>query len=200
MKLSQLLMFSAMASATIGFTAFALPQAQAQSRPGYGAPSEQNWGGGAQRGEEEWGGARQEIERVITPEYRRMGMRLEEMPNGALRLRLPSEVMFAHDSARISPAFLPTLRKVAGFMERRPRVRARIVGHTDSTGSASYNMDLSLRRAESVAGFLMDNGVNARRLVTDGRGSNEPIANNATPQGRQMNRRVDIILLRPPRP
>ena len=197
MKLSQFVMVSALVGVAAGLV---LPAALAQSRPGYGAmPDEPEWGAGAQRGGEEWGGARQEIERVITPEYRRMGMRLEEMPNGALRLRLPSEVMFAHDSARISPAFLPTLEKVAGFMERRPRVRARIVGHTDSTGSDSYNMDLSLRRAESVAGFLTNNGVHPRRLTTDGRGSNEPIANNATAQGRQMNRRVDIILLRPPR-
>ncbi len=156
-----------------------------------GAPPDDQGGG--------WGRAQQEIEQIITPEYRRMGMRLERLPNGSLRLRLPSEVMFAYDSANISPAFAPTLRKVAGFMERRPRTRARIIGHTDSVGSNSYNMDLSLRRAESVAAFLNGQGVHPRRLFTDGRGKQDPIASNATPEGRQMNRRVDIILLRPPR-
>lgn len=197
MKLSQFVIVSALLNTIAGL---ALPTALAQSRPGYGAmPDERGWDAGEEQGREEWGGAQREMERVITPEYRRMGMRLEELPSGALRLRLPSEVMFAYDSASISPAFLPTLDKVAGFMERRPRVRARIIGHTDSIGSDSYNIDLSLRRAESVAGFLMDSGVHPRRLITDGRGSNEPIADNATARGRQMNRRVDIILLRPPR-
>ena len=163
-------------------------------------PQDGDWGGAPQDDQGNgWGNAQQEIERIITPEYRRMGMRLEPLPNGSLRLRLPSEVMFAYDSANISPAFAPTLRKVARFMERRPRTRARIIGHTDSVGSDSYNMDLSLRRAESVAAFLTEYGVHPRRLLTGGRGKQEPIASNATPEGRQMNRRVDIVLIRPPR-
>ncbi|HRZ05466.1 MAG TPA: OmpA family protein [Candidatus Competibacteraceae bacterium] len=158
----------------------------------WGSPQQEDQGGG-------WGRAQQEIEQIITPEYRRLGMRLERLPNGSLRLRLPSEVMFAYDSANISPGFAPTLRKVAGFMERYPRTRARIIGHTDSVGSDSYNLDLSLRRAESAAAFLNAQGVQQRRLLTDGRGKQEPIASNSTPEGRQMNRRVDIIIMRPPR-
>jgi outer membrane protein OmpA-like peptidoglycan-associated protein len=142
------------------------------------------------------GRAQQEIERIITPEYRRMGMRVERLPDGSLRLRLPSEVMFAYDSANISPGFAPTLREVARLMERYPRTEARIVGHTDSAGSDSYNLDLSLRRADSVAAFLSNQGVSSRRLLTEGRGEQDPIASNATPQGQQMNRRVDIILRR----
>ncbi|MCB1919690.1 MAG: OmpA family protein, partial [Candidatus Competibacteraceae bacterium] len=66
----------------------------------------------------------------------------------------------------------------------------------DNQGSQSYNLDLSLRRAESVATFLSAQGVNNRRLITQGRGEEDPIASNATPQGRQMNRRVDIVLFR----
>lgn len=158
----------------------------------WGSPQQDDQGGG-------WGRAQQEIEQIITPEYRRMGMRLERLPNGSLRLRLPSEVMFAYDSANISRGFAPTLHKVAGFMGRYPRTRARIIGHTDSVGSDSYNLDLSLRRAESVAAFLNAQGVQQRRLFTDGRGKQEPIASNATPEGRQMNRRVDIVIMRPPR-
>ncbi len=148
---------------------------------------------------DDFGGAQQQIERMITPEYRRLGMRVERLPDGSLRLRLPSEVMFAYDSANISPGFAPTLRKVAGLMDRYPRTRARIIGHTDSIGSDSYNLDLSLQRAESTAAFLSAQGVNNRRLLTDGRGKQEPIASNATPEGRQMNRRVDIVIMRPQR-
>ena len=148
---------------------------------------------------DDFGGAQQQIERMITPEYRRLGMRVERLPDGSLRLRLPSEVMFTYDSANISPGFAPTLRKIASLMNRYPRTRARIIGHTDSVGSDRYNLDLSLQRAESVAAFLSAQGVNNRRLLTDGRGKEEPIASNATPEGRQMNRRVDIVILRPQR-
>lgn len=206
-----LLAFTFLAASSIA------PEVTAQSRSGYenyenADNNEGGWdpaqqedaGGGSNRAPQEdtgddWGGAQQEIERIITPEYRRMGMRVEQLPNGSLRLRLPSEVMFAYDSADISRGFAPTLRKVAGLMNRYPRTRARIIGHTDSVGSQSYNLDLSLRRAESVAAFLGAQGVHQRRLFTDGRGKREPIASNATPEGRQMNRRVDIVIRRPPR-
>ncbi|HRD67111.1 MAG TPA: OmpA family protein [Candidatus Competibacter sp.] len=144
-------------------------------------------------------GVQGEIEQIITPEYRQRGMRVERMPDRNLRVLLPSEVMFAYDSADISRDFAPTLRQVARIMSNRPRVRARIVGHTDSDGSDSYNMDLSLRRAESVAAFIGTQGVERRRLHTEGRGEQEPIASNATPQGRQQNRRVELILIRPQR-
>lgn len=140
-----------------------------------------------------------EIEQIITPEYRQRGMRVERMSDRNLRVLLPSEVMFAYDSADISRDFAPTLRQVARIMGNRPRVKARIIGHTDSTGSDSYNLDLSLRRAESVADFIGGQGVERRRLRTEGRGEQEPIASNATPQGQQLNRRVELILIRPQR-
>jgi len=142
------------------------------------------------------GSIQREVERIITPKYRRMGMRVKALPDGSLRLRLPSEVMFAYDSADIERGFASTLRQVARLMKRHRGVRARIIGHTDNQGSQSYNRDLSLRRAESVAAFLSAKGVRDRRLAIQGRGEQDPIASNATPQGRQMNRRVDIILFR----
>lgn len=142
------------------------------------------------------GSAQGEIERVITPEYRRRGMRVEKMSNGNLRVLLPSEVLFAYDSADISRDFAPTLREVARIMFRRPRLQANVVGHTDSNGSDSYNLDLSLRRAESVAAILSSEGVEHSRLHTEGRGKREPIASNATPEGQRLNRRVEIILYR----
>lgn len=140
--------------------------------------------------------ARGELDQIITPEYRRRGMRVERMSGGNIRLRLPSEVLFAYDSANISRDFVPVLRDVARIMERRPRLQANIVGHTDSNGSDAYNMDLSLRRAESVAAVLNDEGVENRRLHPSGRGKRDPIASNRTLQGQQMNRRVEILLYR----
>jgi len=69
-----------------------------------------------------------------------------------------------------------------------------VIGHTDDTGSGAYNQDLSQRRAVSVANILRDSGVPNSRMAAYGRGEDQPIASNATPQGRAQNRRVEIII------
>ena len=69
-----------------------------------------------------------------------------------------------------------------------------VVGHTDSTGRADYNQQLSVRRAQSVADYLMSREVIPERLVVTGRGQTQPIASNETPEGRALNRRVEIVL------
>ena len=69
-----------------------------------------------------------------------------------------------------------------------------VIGHTDSTGSDSYNQGLSERRASSVKTYLASHGVNGERVLTVGKGESEPVASNATSDGRQMNRRVEIFL------
>lgn len=142
------------------------------------------------------GSAQGEIDQIITPEYRRRGMRVERMSNGNLRLRLPSEVLFERDSADISRDFAPTLRQVARIMSRRPRLHANVAGYTDSTGSDSHNLDLSARRAESVTSILKAEGVEGSRLHPEGRGEREPVASNNTAEGQQLNRRVEIVLYR----
>ena len=69
-----------------------------------------------------------------------------------------------------------------------------MIGHTDNTGSAEYNQDLSARRATAVAGVLLEQGVAPSRVRSFGRGEDEPVATNLTPEGRQQNRRVEIII------
>ena len=101
---------------------------------------------------------------------------------------------FDFDSAALKPAFLPTLDKVAGVLQRFDRSVVHIIGYTDSTGTAVYNQVLSERRARSVAGYLGAHGVDPGRLQTEGRGENEPRATNATEAGRQLNRRVEILI------
>lgn len=170
------------------------------NNPGYnsnpGGDSTSGYNNKSSNEDEGLGSAQGEIERIITPDYRRRGMRVERLNDGSLKLLLPSEVLFAYDSADISPAFAPTLREVARIMSRRPRIQARILGHTDSNGSDSYNLDLSLRRAESVTAALSSQGVEGFRLHAEGRGEQEPIASNATLEGQQLNRRVEIVLYR----
>lgn len=109
-------------------------------------------------------------------------------------LNMPSHVTFATDSAQISPAFQSTLDQVASTISEYADTRVQIAGHTDSTGSESYNQQLSERRAQAVANYLIGRGVAGNRISTVGYGETKPVASNETVEGRQQNRRVEIVL------
>ena len=115
--------------------------------------------------------------------------------NGSfLTVNMPQDLLFAVDSAALRPDLRSDLSAVAQSLLRYPNSRIEVIGHTDNTGSAAYNYDLSQRRANSVAQVLTQNGVPFGRIATIGRGFDQPIASNATPQGRALNRRVEIII------
>lgn len=111
-----------------------------------------------------------------------------------LLVNMPQDVLFATDSATLRPDLINDLGSIARNLTSYPRSRIEVYGHTDDTGSGAYNADLSQRRASSVAQVLLSNGVPPRRVSAFGRGEDMPIASNATPQGRAMNRRVEIII------
>jgi len=95
------------------------------------------------------------------------------------------------DKAVIKPAYYGEVEKVANFMKRFPQTKGTIEGHTDNVASAKYNMKLSQRRAESVVKMLIDKyGIDKSRLTAKGYGLTKPIADNATKEGRQKNRRT----------
>jgi outer membrane protein OmpA-like peptidoglycan-associated protein/predicted small secreted protein len=120
------------------------------------------------------------------------GVDVTETPNGdGILVNLP-DVTFAVNSTDISPAMRDVLDRVAQSMIRYPNSLVDVMGHTDSTGSDTYNLDLSRRRAESVANFLVSRGVARARLETIGYGEQYPIADNTTEAGRAQNRRVEI--------
>lgn len=102
------------------------------------------------------------------------------------------DVTFAVNSTEISPSFQATLDKVAQSMKQYPNSLIDVYGHTDSTGSDAYNMDLSQRRADSVGRYLIMRGVSSTRIQTKGMGESYPVASNDTPEGRALNRRVEI--------
>ncbi|WP_156839683.1 OmpA family protein [Novosphingobium aquimarinum] len=118
------------------------------------------------------------------------GVDVSDTGDGIL-LNLP-DVTFAVDSTAISPSFQTTLSRVAQSMNQYPNSLIDVYGHTDSTGSDSYNMDLSKRRADAVARYLIAQGVNSARIQAQGMGETYPIADNTTEQGRAANRRVEI--------
>ncbi|MCB1343399.1 MAG: OmpA family protein [Pseudooceanicola sp.] len=113
----------------------------------------------------------------------------------SLIVTLPQDILFATDSFSVRPDLQRDLRALAGNLQAYPNSSVQIVGHTDNTGDAAYNQDLSERRASAVGGVLIDSGVAAGRIRIDGRGEDAPIASNLTPQGRAQNRRVEIIIV-----
>ena len=111
-----------------------------------------------------------------------------------LRVVMPEGILFATDSAAVSGQAQNDLYALARNLQQDPNSRVEVIGHTDSTGSAAHNLDLSQRRANSVVGILTAAGVPANRLTAVGRGLTQPIASNDTAQGRAQNRRVEIII------
>ncbi|HZJ92869.1 MAG TPA: OmpA family protein [Thiopseudomonas sp.] len=111
-----------------------------------------------------------------------------------LTLVMPGNVTFATDSASISGNFYSTLNNLAQSFNQYDQNTIEIIGHTDSTGPYQHNMNLSQRRAQSVADYMRNQGVNGMRMQVNGVGPNQPIADNNSPQGRQQNRRVEINL------
>lgn len=111
-----------------------------------------------------------------------------------LVVNMPQDLLFATDSASVRPDLTTDLRTVAASLLRYPNSRIEVIGHTDNTGTAAYNQDLSQRRAVAVSSVLRDNGVPSGRLAAYGRGEDQPIASNLTPEGRAQNRRVEIII------
>lgn len=118
------------------------------------------------------------------------GIDVTEQDDGIL-VNLP-DVTFSVDSTAVSPSFQTALDKVAQSMVQYPNSLVDVYGHTDSTGSAAYNLDLSKRRADSVARYLIGRGVSSARIQTKGMGEDYPVADNTTPEGRSLNRRVEI--------
>ena len=102
------------------------------------------------------------------------------------------DVTFAVNSTEISPSFQAALDNVAQSMTKYPDSLIDVYGHTDSTGSDTYNLDLSKRRADSVARYLIMRRVASSRIQTQGMGKNYPVADNTTAEGRAKNRRVEI--------
>ncbi len=115
--------------------------------------------------------------------------------NGQVQLIMPGNITFGTNEASIQPSFAPTLNSIAKVIKEYNKTMVQIVGYTDNTGSAAYNNTLSLRRANAVSNYLRLQGVSADRIITDGLGPQNPIASNATAQGREQNRRVEIFLI-----
>lgn len=111
-----------------------------------------------------------------------------------LLVNFPESILFATDSASLSSASRYDLQALARNLNQYPDSTIQVIGHTDSTGSAGHNFDLSTRRAGAVASVLVDTGVRGSRITATGKGEDAPVASNATTEGRAQNRRVEVVI------
>jgi outer membrane protein OmpA-like peptidoglycan-associated protein len=112
-----------------------------------------------------------------------------------ITLNMPGNITFAFDSSNLQPQFYPVLDNVASTLNEYNQTVIEVAGHTDSVGSDSYNQQLSVQRANSVAAYLSSKGIMQQRMITVGAGETRPVASNDTEAGRAQNRRVEITIV-----
>lgn len=121
------------------------------------------------------------------------GATVERVGEG-IQVTFESGLLYDFDSAAVKPAARSNLRALAQSLDKYPGSDLLILGHTDSVGTAEYNKGLSVRRADAAAEYLVSQGVSRSRIGTGGLGEEEPIAPNATEDGRRRNRRVEVAI------
>ncbi len=132
--------------------------------------------------------------RALRQELQGTGVQIKQTGE-EIHLIMPGNITFDTDSDKIKPSFQPVLNSIAKILNEYDKTRVSITGYTDNTGPLIYNNKLSLRRAQAVETYLRIQKVNYERLVVSGKGPLNPIATNSTPEGRQLNRRVEITLI-----
>jgi outer membrane protein OmpA-like peptidoglycan-associated protein len=130
--------------------------------------------------------------RRLIAELRGRGADVRESNRGVV-VNLP-DILFQFDSHRLTRDAVGTVGEIGRVIRDYRNRRILVEGHTDSVGSNSYNRDLSERRADSVAGELVDNGVPRSQVYVRGFGEERPIASNGNPAGRGRNRRVEVVI------
>ncbi len=122
------------------------------------------------------------------------GVGVSQTDDNRLKLDIPSDVSFDSGRYDIKPAMRPVLDRFAETLSRHLVTTVNIFGHTDSTGSDAINNPLSINRAAATRDYIVSRGIALQRISIDGRGSHEPVADNATEAGRAQNRRVEIFV------
>jgi OmpA-OmpF porin, OOP family len=136
--------------------------------------------------------------KISTPPVTEGAVSLDE-DTGLLRLKRGTSIQFATGSDQLLDESKPTLNDVVKVMTSQNAIKIRVEGHTDSDGEEAKNLELSSKRAASVKAYLESQGIAADRISSEGCGETAPLADNATDEGKQQNRRVVFVLLRGPR-
>ena len=141
-----------------------------------------------------WSRQMEEQKRAMEEATAGTGVQVTQTRENLLQLDIPSDISFRVNSAAILPNFQPILDRFAQTLVANPATTVQIIGHTDSTGTDAINNPLSVNRAASARDYLVARGVQVSRIMIDGRGSRDPIADNNTQAGRAQNRRVEIYV------
>jgi outer membrane protein OmpA-like peptidoglycan-associated protein len=147
-----------------------------------------------------WSNKMEEKRRAMEQATQGTGIEVARTSDNQLKLQVPSDISFDTGRADLKPELRTVLDRFAQGLSDDRTLNVRVIGHTDSTGSDALNEKLSVERAGSVRDYLSDRGVNRARIEIAGRGEREPVADNATPEGRAKNRRVEIFLREPENP
>lgn len=135
-----------------------------------------------------------ELEQKLKEEAEAKELKITRLPDNSLLIGIASEASFDVNQSNVKTEFLGTFQKIGGVLKDYETTVVHVIGHTDSSGSTDYNQALSERRSAEVGTVLAGQGLDSRRVITEGRGEMEPIAGNGTPEGRKQNRRVDIVI------
>ena len=133
-------------------------------------------------------------EKKLRDQMQGSGVDVNRNPDGSVGLVMPGSITFDTNKSNIKPNFYGTLNKVAQTLAEDNRSVILVTGYTDNTGNDSINIPLSQSRAQSVANYLAGQGIPSGRINSQGHGAQNPIASNATPQGREQNPRVEISI------
>jgi outer membrane protein OmpA-like peptidoglycan-associated protein len=133
-------------------------------------------------------------EAKLRAELERTGVSVTRIGNN-ITLNMPGNITFATNSADLNAGFFQVLNSVGLVLKEFDKTVIEVAGHTDSTGTTEYNQQLSERRADAVASYLETREIRADRVITVGMGETRPVASNDTPEGRQLNRRVELTLV-----
>ena len=126
------------------------------------------------------------------------GVEVTRPAENEIAVNLTNDILFDYNSYALRGESKSTLQNLADNFRKYPEEQISVEGHADNVGSDEFNQRLSEQRADSVRNYLVDQGVNGTRIVSTGYGETRPKASNDTPEGRQLNRRVEIRITMPP--
>lgn len=141
-----------------------------------------------------WSRHMQEQKAAMEQATQGTGIGVSQTADNQLKLDIPSDLSFDSGQYQIKPGLHAVLDRFATTLNQNPVTTVRIIGHTDNVGSDASNNPLSVNRAAATRDYLVSRGVASKRMSIDGRGEQEPIADNATAAGRAKNRRVEIFV------
>jgi outer membrane protein OmpA-like peptidoglycan-associated protein len=130
----------------------------------------------------------------LKPEMDRGEITVDKRADNTLLVSMTSSTGFDTNSAVIKPGYTTTLNKISRVLNQYGKTTVTVIGHTDNVGSDAFNQTLSEKRAQSVLDHFASQNVNPVRLAAYGRGESEPRASNTTEAGRQLNRRVELLI------